>query len=355
MGDRKFKSEELKVKGIYPYVGTNYGYPFSDIEILSTPITPKENFKLFMERKEFYWVPNLSTDFNAIFPEIVPDCKAVGFEGGIDSFGVEWIPVEDNTNLPAFVKPGNPKLKKITEWTSLDFPNVDSWDWEGSKKLYEKAMLPDRVNYSFIPNSHFERLVALMDFANAAMALIEDPAAVQAFFEKLTDYNISLLEHYKKYFDIDLVWVSDDWGSQRAPLFSRKTVRELIVPHYKRLVDRAHELGIYVMTHCCGNAEGFLPEMIEIGTDIWQPQIECNPDLFKNIEKYGDKIFFNSYAIFEDIEDIDEFRKVNMERCKKYLANKRFFIQFESWSSNSNEKNKIAYELLRKTATDEPS
>jgi hypothetical protein len=354
MAIEKFDPKELGAKGVYATHGTDYGYPFTEIEILNKPVTPKENFNLFMERKEFYWVPNISYDFNKIFPEdVIPDCKAVSFSGGLDSFGVEWIPVKSNLNLPALVKPGNPKLTDITKWEDvIEFPDVASWDWASGRKAFDKALYPERVNLGYCPNGFFERLLALMDFENAAMALLDEPECVAAFFEKMADYNISLIEHYKKYFAIDIVWVSDDWGSQRAPFFSKNIVREIIVPAYKRVVDRAHEIGVYIITHSCGHIETLVPEIIELGTDIWQPQVEINP-IIDIISEYGEKLMINACGFFEDIADIDEFRRVNTEKCKIFLSTKRFFVEYVSWCEDAKEKDRIIYELLRKTATGE--
>ena len=42
-----------------------------------------------------------------------------------------------------------------------------------------------------------------MDFEGAAMALLEDPESVEAFFDDLTKMHIKMIDNYKKYFHVD--------------------------------------------------------------------------------------------------------------------------------------------------------
>lgn len=314
----EFGKNELKSNGFYPNVDTYYGYPWPESPIFQTPVTPKENLRLFLNRKEFYWIPDLINDVNIIYPDIIPDCFAGKFEGGFDSFGVKWIPVTSNEYLPSFVEPGNPKLKDISAWRNLKFPDVDSWDWEASGKKFKKSLNQNRYNMGIHLSGFFERLISLLDFENAAVALLEDPEEVKAFFEKLVEYNIQILEHYKTYHDIDIALIHDDWGAQRAPFFSHDTVKTLIVPYLKRFVKTAHELDVKVVLHSCGNSEGFVQEMIDAAVDIWQMQLNANPNALKTIEDYKGQILF-------DIYDGIPF-ELDTENAKRFVEN--FYAQY---------------------------
>ena len=296
----KFNPAELNVVGTWPLpcptpeYGSYYGIPYEEMPRYNTPVTPKENFLNFWKSSEYYWNPSIwsTQDFVWIFPYVNPDCQAWSYDGGIDSFGIEWVPVEGKI-LPAIVKPGNPFLKDITKWREvLTFPDVDSWDWESSAKAYSQ-MGDGRARIGVIPSAFFERLIDLMEFEEAAIAMIEEPEETAALMQALADFNISILEHYKKYYDIDIVQVHDDWGSQRAPFFSRECLQETIVPAYKRLAQRAHELGIFVNTHCCGCSAAFIDDMIDIGSDMWQLQGNANPDIQEKIKEYEGRFRFD--------------------------------------------------------------
>ncbi len=349
--NRAFQIEELISKGIFPNVDTYYGFPWPDIPKLNTPISPKKNLKLFLNRKECCWIPSLINDINWIYPDIVPDCFACKMEGGIDSFGVEWVQTHPELFLPSFVKPGNPKLKNIKDWETLELPDVESWNWIESSIKFKEGLDDDRINIGVMLSGFFERLIALMDFQYAAIALVKYPESVKALFDKIADYNISLMEHYVKYHHIEMVILHDDWAAQRSPFFRKKTLQTVILPYYKRVTDRAHELGLTFIGHCCGNAESFVPDMIETGIDIWQLQIDANPNILETIEKYGDSIMFDIYFKVPSQTSLEDFRIIAEEKFNTYLAGKNVtyafgdenFVIYPEWVS-------IGYEFARKTA-----
>ena len=357
---KKFDKCELEATGFYPAVGEYYGYG-PDYVVLGPkyqfPATPKENFMLFMNRKEFYWVPNDMNDINLICPDVVPDFPACGLWGGIDSFGVTWIPTKPEEFLPSFVKPGDPLLKDIEDWKNvIQIPDVDSWDWEASGKMYMEGLDPDRPNVGVILSGFFERLISLMDFEEAAVSLVSYPEETNELMEVFCDFNISVLEHYKKYYNIDAVLIHDDWGAQRAPFFSRATLQNTILPHFTRFNKRAHELNVFTIHHCCGCSGPFIEDMIACGSDMWQVQGNANPNLLELMEKYGDQILFDPYgcAVPAEMTDPEEVRHFIEAEYKREASSKRAFYSAmgEDYESPL-DFNGMGYEAARKICTGE--
>lgn len=172
-----FDPAELLTEAFFPTVGEYYGYG-PDYAIMSPkyqfPVSPKENFELFRSHKPYYWVPSLTNDFNLICPDIVPDFPACGLMGGIDSFGVTWIPTRPEEFLPSFVKPGNPMLEDIADWESVvHFPDVSSWDWEGSGKLYMEGLDLSRPNCGIMLSGFFERSQPVNSFDSTRSRMID--------------------------------------------------------------------------------------------------------------------------------------------------------------------------------------
>ena len=356
MSERRFKENEIPAVGMYKSYGTYYGGPHFDAAKYNTPVSARENFRLFLEHKPFYWVMDSIRDTNCIYPEIIPDCVACGYEGGIDSFGVEWIPVENNPELPAFVKPGKPMLEDVCEWRTLKFPDVDSWDWEASGRAYGENVDPDRPNVGILLSGFFERLISLMTFEGAAMALIEEPEETASFMEALCDYNISVIEHYKKYHHVDAVLVHDDWGSQRAPFFSRKTLQEIILPAYTRMVTRAHELGVFVISHSCGNCTPLVEDMISTGTDVWQAQPSANPDLPEAIKACEGRLCFDfgMELVIEGEETPESYEAACAECFKKLASGGNVMLSTFTYGIGiTPEGDAINYKIARMTASGE--
>lgn len=356
MDSQKFNAQkELQSSGVFPTVGSFFGAPFPVISKLNTPVTPKENCKLFFDRKKSYWIPDAGADFNDIYTEIVPDNVACGYAGGIDSFGVKWNPMPEDSQLPAFVETGNPKLKNIKDWRSLEFPHVDSWNWEESAKQYHEGLDPDRFTRASIMTGLFERLIALMDFGPAALALLEDPDEVIAFLEKVTAYDISLIEHYHKYFHVDAIMLLDDWGHQRGQMFSEGTFREIFLPCLKKIVARTHELGMYYIQHSDGRGEAFVPGMIEAGVDAWQLDFQAMKDIFPDVvEKYKDRILFEAYwSLPFDMTDEDAKKEVYHVMTTYCRSGAVIFTFFDSAGERQVDLRAYSYEIARKLATGE--
>lgn len=286
-----FSEDELK---IIEYVN---GWPK-----LNTPITPKENLLRCARRENPLWIP-LRTDEVNFCPRIIPDNVARAFVleqnkyegpvGGKDMFGIDWMYID--TVGGSMVKPGQPALEDISDWKEvIQFPDINSWDWEGSAKENEEFLKDDRLIVAWFFSGLFERLISWMDFENAAIALIDEDMQedCHALFQALVDLYKDILTNMKKYYNIDAVFFHDDWGSQRAPFFSVDICREMIAPYLKQLVDHCHEIGILFDLHSCGMIEPLVPVMIECGCDKWGGQ-PLN-DKTRLIAEYGDKIMIGA-------------------------------------------------------------
>ncbi len=270
--------------------------------IYNTPITSKENYMMLLSGETPFWMPASFGDTTMITPK-VPDNIARGFvfeaekidnlkeAGGADMFGVEWEYVP--TVGGSMVRGGNPKVPDITEWEKyVTFPKVeDLMDWkacyERNKDTYIKE---DKALVVTILTGFFERLISFMDFENAAYALVDEDQqeGVHRLFDKLADFYDEYIRYYREYLHADIISFHDDWGSQRAPFFSIGTVREMILPYLKRVIDSTHKYGMKFDLHSCGKNELLVPAMIEAGVDSWSGQPMNDFEML--YEKYGDKI-----------------------------------------------------------------
>ena len=166
-------------------------------------------------------------------------------------------------------------MKNANEWKDkIKFPDLDAWDWAGEA---ERVKCECRIStqLSLINGFWFERLVSFMDFAPAAMALIDDDQkdAVKALFQEMTDFACRIVDKYCQYWPaLDGFNVHDDWAAQRSPFFSEETARELFVPFMKELTDHIHSKGRFVTLHSCGHGEDRVRCFIDGGFDGWDPQ-----------------------------------------------------------------------------------
>ena len=296
-----------------------------------SPITPRENMRLAYEGKQL-WMP-ATADKNWFCPEIIPDNTARAFViqgpkyegpvGGDDMFGVYWEYVPSAHG--SIVRPGNPTLTDVENWRDvIKFPDVDSWDWEGSAKANKEFLVnnPRYVNFCIF-TGWFERLISWMDFGAAAFALMnrKTKGYVKEMMEALTDLWIDIADHVDKYYghDVDGFCVHDDWGAQDGPFFHERVVNEMLVPYMRKFTDHVHSLGYTCDLHSCGKVERLIPSMIEAGWDAWDGMV-IN-DYHTIYAEYGDKLIMQ-VPVFDCPADADpETQKASADRYAEEFAN----------------------------------
>jgi hypothetical protein len=75
----------------------------------------------------------------------------------------------------------------------------------------------------------------------------------------------------------DGIHLEDDWGSQNRMLINPKVWRELFKPLYKDYCDIAKKHNKKVVMHSDGYILDIIPDLIEIGVDAINPQIDVMP------------------------------------------------------------------------------
>ena len=294
-----FDPKELTIveemPGFFPGAPTVPRYDF--------PVPMREGVIALYNREPLWQVTGME---QKIFtPRVNPDNRRGPAPGGdrpkngditTDLFGVEWEYVE--IVGASMVRPGAPMLKDANEWRDkLVWPDVSSWDWETAVKEYEADLSPDKFYLTFIASGWFERLISLMDFEGALLALIDEDQtdAVKALFARLSELWIEVIGNYFEHFpQINAICIHDDWGSQRETFFSPAVVAEMIVPHMRKVTDFIHSKGRFCDFHSCGLLHKQIPNMIGAGWDSWSSQLDLN-DCKMLHELYGDKIIIGAF------------------------------------------------------------
>ena len=139
--------------------------------------------------------------------------------------------------------------------------------------------------------SYFERAWSLRGMENLLVGMYTEKEFVRSLFEKILQYNLELLEIVLDY-EIDGIYLTDDWGAQKGMLMSPDTWREFIRPGIKIMVELIKSKGKYVILHSCGNIFPVLPDLIDMGVDVYnsvQPEVY---DLTVLKREYGKDITF---------------------------------------------------------------
>lgn len=126
--------------------------------------------------------------------------------------------------------------------------------------------------------------------------LMIDKELVHALLTKLHDAYMKRVDAFLAAFGdwVDVVFLTDDLGTQKASMISTDVYREMIFPYISELVGKIKAAGKKVAMHSCGAVSAFVPFLIEMGVDALNPvQVSAkgmNPaDL---VRQYGRDIAF---------------------------------------------------------------
>jgi len=189
-----------------------------------------------------------------------------------DSWGTLWrneeegmhgqvagVPLDDWSNLKTFKLPPLPSEEDVLK------------NKEDVKKHKE--------NYFYLTGPYglgnlFERLQFLRGYENLMLDFIQKPEEIYELMDMLLDYMVEgtrlvlLLEP-------DCVAYADDWGTQLQLIINPREWRHFFKPRYKKLFDIVHAAGAYTYFHSDGMIMEIIPDFIEIGLDILNPQFSC--------------------------------------------------------------------------------
>lgn len=122
-----------------------------------------------------------------------------------------------------------------------------------------------------------------------------------------------------------LIVIGDDYGYKKGLIVSPRYYHEYVFPWIKRICNTAHDRGLKILLHSCGNIYSIFEDLIKCGVDAIHPfePTTSNPDydIFKLHEKYGDKVAFAGNVSPQDLADREpEFVQSYVKKLIKELA-----------------------------------
>ena len=211
------------------------------------------------------------------------------------------------------------KIKDAESWKDAKermTPSRDRVNWDYLKANYRKsreqgAWIEGCLWFGFdVTHSWFigtERLL---------MAMAEEPEWCLDMFERELDVSLACLEMiWDEGYHFDEVTFPDDMGYKNNLFFSVNKYIELLKPLHKKVVDWAHQRGVYVRLHSCGDITPLIPHFYEIGLDALNPlEVKAGVNPIELKKKYGDKMTFHggiNAVLWNDKDAItDEIKRV---------------------------------------------
>ena len=116
------------------------------------------------------------------------------------------------------------------------------------------------------------QLYDLFGLEKALVMLHTNPKVIEAAAHRIEDFTlafpVALLDATAGL--VDMFWYGDDFASQTGMLISPRHWRRLLKPTYRKIFDLARSYGLKTWFHGCGTFRPVLPDLVDIGMDVWE-------------------------------------------------------------------------------------
>jgi uroporphyrinogen decarboxylase len=187
----------------------------------------------------------------------------------------------------------------IVEGRILPEPTLEGYDFPDplDERLFEGiaekiSTYADCFRVFKIGFSLYERAWTLRGMENLMMDFLDRPDFVRELFAAIADYNIAQITEALKY-DIDAVYLGDDWGQQSGLQMGPRIWREFIAPELQRMYSHIRGAGKFVMIHSCGKVDELFDDLIGIGLNCFNPFQPEVMDVFDLMRSYSGRLAFH--------------------------------------------------------------
>ncbi len=119
------------------------------------------------------------------------------------------------------------------------------------------------------------RLGDLRGFEEVMVDFAEDAPELQVLIDLVRDYNVGEVTRMVEGAGA-IMGFGDDLGMQHALPISPEKWRRYLKPCYKAIYDVVHDSGRYVYMHTDGHLLEIVPDLIDAGVNILNPQVRAN-------------------------------------------------------------------------------
>ena len=155
------------------------------------------------------------------------------------------------------------------------------------------AALPEGMKaLGGVGNGVFEISEDLVGFQYLPYMQADDPELFADLYVRIGDLMVKIwttfLERYAG--DFAICRFGDDLGFKTSTLVSPKTIRQHVLPQYKRVIDLIKGAGQPFLWHSCGKIFAIMDDVIALGIDAKHSNEDVIAPYDEWIARYGDRI-----------------------------------------------------------------
>lgn len=183
-----------------------------------------------------------------------------------------------------YMDPVGAPLGHVTSPTELEQYDAlfDRWDFSYvydepleslARRAKQQYQATDRAVVTLWRLHYLQAGMIMRGFEQFFVDLATNKPLVRAILDRLHEAYLRRVDAFLGAFGswFDIVFLTDDLGTQNGPMISPAMYRELIYPYIAETVGRIKAAGKRVVMHSCGAVAEFVPSMIEMGIDALNP------------------------------------------------------------------------------------
>lgn len=146
----------------------------------------------------------------------------------------------------------------------------------GTREMINELKAPT-IDTGNIPHGFmFLRLTDLRGFEEAMIDFAEEPPELQRLIDIVLNYNLKQIGIRLQKETSLVISFGDDLGIQNSLPISPTKWRKYLKPCYQKMYSLCHSHGKYVYMHTDGHIYEIIPDLIECGVNVINPQIRAN-------------------------------------------------------------------------------
>ena len=196
----------------------------------------------------------------------------------VDSWGLVLTPtgnfnVVEDANTPLRSATSASDIESYALWPDLSDPRI-------AAGKHDEAEAHHRDGFAVVASLGsggrlFHTYSWLRGFDSWLMDMYENPRLYHILAERILQIGIAYVDAFlpsvAEY--ADLVYMSDDLGTQKSTLMSPDAYRTFCKPYHRRLIEAIRRVAprARILMHSCGAISSLIPDLIEIGVDVLNP------------------------------------------------------------------------------------
>ena len=282
------------------------------VDLWMTPeiCTQLQSYYHLSDRLSLYQVMGLDKII-WVFPEYLEE------RGNRNQWGTEMVSIQAGN--ATYIEHNKPALKDVDRPEAVQsfayWPDPDKYDYTSAAAKAKQAADEFAVIGPWI--SLFEIYCDMRGMEQAMIDLATESELVNTILDQIECCQTQMLQRFLDTVGqyVDMVFLSDDMGSQEALLFSTVMWDRHLKDRMKRWCTLIHSYGKKVFYHSDGACEPLLERLIDCGIDIFNPIQHICPgmDMDQLKRKYGNSVVFHGGVDNQSVLPFGTSRQVRDE------------------------------------------